>query len=523
MHKILLDITGNRMNLNYSLKSALLFIGLMFLNFPSFAQQATFFTKNGKELTGKLVEMKNDTVIVSTKKSSIKKIHKSFFQKILFSSGEYFDLSLSNWSSGKKESQTEWDQIGLASEENINQEIFTVAVTSFEERGGVTKADAASLADRFTEKLIGTGRFRVMERNEMDLILREQGFQQTGACLDNECLVEIGQLIAVQKIIAATVGKVGGMYSVSVKILDVKTGAIEKNVSEDCDCTIEELMTVIMERLAKKLAGIEVGESSKKIEIKRGDASLFVKTEPEGARVYLNGKLMDGVTPVTLSNLTAGKYNVKTTKGDLEAISKVTLEAHKVTKVNLSLSKKKTVLKISSNPSEAEVYIDGKPGIKKSPDKTTPAIFEGIKAGKYAITLFKVGYKDTSFFFDLQPNQSSDIIINMEKNTDENILKQKRLVKKRKQRKIGLSMDISGGLAIAGGTLFYILGAKDDNEALDAKKYLEESVIKSGPEFDEQLKINQEKSDSAAWKKAVSYSLWGAGALSLGLGLVFTF
>lgn len=84
-------------------------------------------------------------------------------------------------------------------------------------------------------------------------------------------------------------------------------------------------------------------------------------------------------------------------------------------------------------------------------------------------------------------------------------------------------MDISGGLAIAGGTLFYILGAKDDNEALDAKKYLEESVIKSGPEFDEQLKINQEKSDSAAWKKAVSYSLWGAGALSLGLGLVFTF
>lgn len=508
---------------NYYFKYVYINFFIIIFLFIANGQNATFFTKSGKKLVGQLIEVKNDTIIVSTNNSSVKRIHKSFFQKILFKSGEYFDLSLSNWSEGNAQDMNEWDQIGIVSKDNEKSEVFTVAVTSFEERGGVTKADAAALADRFTEKLISTGRFRVMERNEMDLILREQGFQQTGACLDNECLVEIGQLIAVQKIIAATVSKVGGMYSVSVKTLDVATGAIEKNVSEDCDCTIEELMTVTMERLAKKLAGIKIKESDKRIEIKRGDASLFVKTEPEGARVYLNGKLMDGITPVTLSNLTAGKYNIKTTKGDLEAISKVNLEAHKVTKVNLSLSKKKTVLKISSNPSEAEVYIDGKPGFKNSPDKITPAIFEDIKPGKYAITLFKVGYKDTSLFFDLQPNQSSEIIINMEKNADENILEQKKLVKKRKQRKIGISMDVGGGIALAGGTLFYILGAKDDNDALDAKKYLEESVIKSGPEFDEQLKINQEKSDSAAWKKAVGFSLWGAGAVSLGLGIVFTF
>lgn len=487
------------------------------------AQDATFFTKSGKKLEGKLIELKNDTIVVTTANNTVKRIQKSFFSKILFKSGEYLDLTLSNWDNKNKSNESEWEQIGLANSSVVSKEKFTVAVTSFEARGGVTKADAASLADRFTEKLIATGYYRVMERNEMDLILKEQGFQQTGACLDNECLVEIGQLIAVQKIVAATVGKVGGMYSVSVKVLDVKTGAIEENVSEDCDCTIEELLTVTMERLAKRLAGIEVKENNKKIEIKRGDASLFVKSDPEGGRVYLNGKLMDGVTPVTLSNLTADKYTVKVTKGDLEAISKVTLEDHKVSKLNMSLAKRKTVFKISSNPSEVEVYLNNKPGRKVAPDKITPAIFEDIESGKLTVTLFKIGYKDTSFFFDLQPNQTSELIINMEKERDDNILIQKKLVKKRKQRKIGLSMDIGGAVGIAGGTLFYILGAADNNDALDAKEYLENSVIKSGPDYDEQLKINQEKSDSAAWKKTLGYSLWGAGAVSLGLGLVFTF
>lgn len=497
--------------------------GLLIYSTSSFGQEATFFTQSGKKLSGNLLEMINDTIVVSTDKSSTKRVHKSYFSKILLNNGEYFDLSLSNWNKKIIDQNDEWDQIGLSTTEHGISEKYTVAVTSFEERGGVTKSDAASLADRFIEKLISTGKFRVMERNEMDLILREQGFQQTGACLDNECLVEIGQLIAVQKIIAATVSKVGGMYSISVKLLDVATGAIEKNVSEDCDCTIEELMTVTMERLAKKLAGIKVAESEKKLEIKRGDASLFIKTDQKGARVYLNGKLMDGVTPITLSNLNAGKFSVKVSKGDLEAISKVSLEPHKVTKINLKLIKKKTVLKISSNPSEAEVYLNGTPEIKKRPDKITPAIFEDIKAGKYTVSLFNVGFRDTSFFIDLQPNQTSEIVINLEKLNELKINEQKLFVKKREQRKLGIRFDVGGAVSLVGGTVFYILGARDYDKAIDAKKYLENSVIKSGSKYDEQLLINQEKSDSARWKKATGYVLWGAGAASLGLGLVLTF
>lgn len=494
-------------------------LGISFLN----VQGSTFFTKDGKKLSGELMELKDDTIIVSTNKSSIKRIHKSFFSKILLNNGEYFDLSLSNWNKNKAKHENEWDQIGLTSSESDLKKNYTVAVTSFEERGGVTKSDAASLADRFIEKLIFTGRFRVMERNEMDLILREQGFQQTGACLDNECLVEIGQLIAVQKIIAATVSKVGGMYSISVKLLDVATGAIEKNVSEDCDCTIEELMTVTMERLAKKLAGIKVVENEKKIEVKRGDASLFIKTDQDGARVYLDGKLMDGVTPVTLSNLPTGKHNIKVTKGNMEALGKVTLEANKVRKLDLKLTKKKTVLKISSNPSEAEVYLNRMKGIKKQPDKITPAIFENIEAGKYTVSLFNIGYQDTSIFVDLQPNQTTEIVINLNKVDEIKIDDQKLFIKKREQRRLGIRFDIGGVLSLIGGTVFYVLGANDYNDAIDAKNYLDKSVIQSGPEYDEQLKINQDKSNSASWKKATGYVLWGAGAASLGLGLVLTF
>ena len=57
----------------------------------------------------------------------------------------------------------------------------TVAVLDFEGRG-INALEAATLTDRFTSELGKTGAVRLVDRNMVDEILTEQGFQQSNNC-----------------------------------------------------------------------------------------------------------------------------------------------------------------------------------------------------------------------------------------------------------------------------------------------------------------------------------------------------
>ena len=77
---------------------------------------------------------------------------------------------------------------------------------------GIDKSSANIISERIRSELINTGVFRVMERAEMQTILKEQGFQQSGACIDQQCLVQVGQLLGVDRIVAGSVGMIGSIY-----------------------------------------------------------------------------------------------------------------------------------------------------------------------------------------------------------------------------------------------------------------------------------------------------------------------
>lgn len=76
-------------------------------------------------------------------------------------------------------------------------------------------------------------KFTLVERQQIGEILDEQGFQQSGACSNQECMVEVGQLLAVKKIVGGSIGKIENIYPVTLKIIDVKTGKIEAQVAKD--------------------------------------------------------------------------------------------------------------------------------------------------------------------------------------------------------------------------------------------------------------------------------------------------
>jgi len=130
----------------------------------------------------------------------------------------------------------------------------TTAVVPFEARG-VPEQDAMVLSDRFRSELASCGSHRIVERERMDEILREQGLQQSG-CTSTECVVETGRVLGVRRIVAGSVAHLGSTWSVSAREIDVETGEIRRSAVVDVQESVDAVLTKGMRQLARRLVGI---------------------------------------------------------------------------------------------------------------------------------------------------------------------------------------------------------------------------------------------------------------------------
>jgi len=106
-----------------------------------------------------------------------------------------------------------------------------IAVSNFK-TSSLSVSELSALIDRLGLELFDTGRFKVIERESIDLLLSEQGFQQSG-CTTTQCLIEIGKIINVKMIVTGSVNKVGTIYSANAKMINVETGEIVKMAKYD--------------------------------------------------------------------------------------------------------------------------------------------------------------------------------------------------------------------------------------------------------------------------------------------------
>jgi len=123
------------------------------------------------------------------------------------------------------------------------QEKETVAILDFEGRG-ISQMEAQTLTDRFTSELASTNAMILVERNQMNEILDEQGFQQSG-CTSAECAAEVGALLGVQHMVAGSFGKLGNSYTIDAKMFSVESGKTEKTVSTTFKGEIDGLLNEI--------------------------------------------------------------------------------------------------------------------------------------------------------------------------------------------------------------------------------------------------------------------------------------
>ena len=124
----------------------------------------------------------------------------------------------------------------------------------FEGRG-INQMESATLTDRLQSEMVNTNAIIMVERNQMEEILNEQGFQQSG-CTSAECAAEVGALLGVQNMVSGSFGLLGNTYTIDAKMFSVETGATVRSVSKTYKGDVDNLLTVI-EVVAWELVGLK--------------------------------------------------------------------------------------------------------------------------------------------------------------------------------------------------------------------------------------------------------------------------
>jgi hypothetical protein len=115
----------------------------------------------------------------------------------------------------------------------------------------VSPMDASIIGDFLRTELVNTGIYNVVEKANMEKILAEAAFQQSG-CTTAECAVQIGKLLNVKQMVVGSLSKLMDTYYITVNLVDVETGKIM--ASYDQDATSAKELRTACRMLAQKLA-----------------------------------------------------------------------------------------------------------------------------------------------------------------------------------------------------------------------------------------------------------------------------
>jgi hypothetical protein len=121
---------------------------------------------------------------------------------------------------------------------------------------GVPARTARTVSDMIRTDMVNTGRFTVIERAQMDAIMKEQGLQMTG-CTDQDCAVQVGKIVSARKILVGSVSPLGTAIVINVRIVDVEKGLVDYAAREKAasEATLDTAVSLLTKNLSGRIAG----------------------------------------------------------------------------------------------------------------------------------------------------------------------------------------------------------------------------------------------------------------------------
>jgi len=133
--------------------------------------------------------------------------------------------------------------------------------------------------------------------------------------------------------------------------------------------------------------------------------TLVAKSQPTGARIYLNGQATGETTPATLREIPAGTVAVQYRLKDYQTAKKSTrISAGQRKELSLRLLPLSGSLRVTSTPAGAEIFIDG-----KASGQHTPHTLTGLPPGDYALWLNLPDFLSDTLSISVRPNKQNKL------------------------------------------------------------------------------------------------------------------
>jgi hypothetical protein len=118
---------------------------------------------------------------------------------------------------------------------------------------GVDTSARVPVTEKIIEALVVSGKFAVLDRSNIQQVLDEKKFQLSGLVQDSE-IKQAGVYLGADLVCVAKVSKLGRTYFVSGKIIDVITGQIEAQTSQEQQGEIDVVLS-LARNIGAALAG----------------------------------------------------------------------------------------------------------------------------------------------------------------------------------------------------------------------------------------------------------------------------
>lgn len=183
-------------------------------------------------------------------------------------------------------------------------------------------------------------------------------------------------------------------------------------------------------------------------------------------------------------------------------------------------------LHVATNPSSSDIYVNrSKVDFSASPDYSSPS-FVKVPQGDTTlrVTLFQVGYNDTTINVSLSDRDTSYLIVSLRQSYDEELAEtQKKTLAHRNRKSLGHKLvwaslvPFAASAVAAAATQKYIQDARDDRKAI------QNSLIREGNRYQEKKDDFKDHRNKAKTAKAIGGTCLGTGLVVLSAGLILSF
>jgi hypothetical protein len=126
----------------------------------------------------------------------------------------------------------------------------SLAIAEVVARGSADADQASEMNDALTDQLVAGARFRVVERQQMAKVMKEQALAQSGV-LSDEVQIKVAQLVGARYILLGTITGKGSSYSLSLRALD--SGSAQVAFSQTLKVGSNEQIEAGAKQLARRL------------------------------------------------------------------------------------------------------------------------------------------------------------------------------------------------------------------------------------------------------------------------------